>query len=270
MTSPSEIRLRYNRNVLIEEIGTEGQEKLAAGSALVVGAGGLGSPALYYLAGAGVGRIGIIDGDRVDPSNLNRQILHAPGRVGDPKAASAAATLAAFNPGLQFEPYPELLTSDNALRLFADYAVVIDGSDNFPAKYLCNDAAVLTGTPLVHAGVLRFGGQLMTVIPGSGPCLRCLLPDMPSVADSPGSASVGILGAAAGIFGAWQALEAVKLLTGAGDPLCGRLLTLDGLSGSASVIPVARDPGCPVCGNSPRIRAPLSTTHYIQEGSRTE
>lgn len=270
MASPSDIRLRYSRNVLLEEIGTEGQEKLAAGSALVVGAGGLGSPALFYLAGAGVGRIGIIDGDRVEPSNLNRQILHAPDRVGDWKAASAASTIASFHPGLQLEPYPELLTADNALGLFANYAVVIDGSDNFPAKYLCNDAAVLTGTPVVHAGVLRFGGQLMSVVPGKGPCLRCLLPEMPSVADSTGSALVGILGAAAGIFGAWQALEAVKLLAGAGEPLCGRLLTLDGLTGSASIIPVARDPECPVCGKSPRIRAPLEKTHYIQEGSLTE
>lgn len=254
----------------MEEIGPDGQDRLAAGSILVVGAGGLGSPALYYLAGAGIGRIGIIDGDRVEPSNLNRQILHSPERVGDWKAASAAATLATFNPDLEIETYTELLTFENALRLFRRYAVVIDGSDNFPAKYLCNDAAVLTGTPVVHAGVLRFGGQLMTVIPGKGACLRCLLPDMPSIADSTGSARAGILGAAAGIFGAWQALEAVKLLTGAGEPLCGRLLALDGLTGSASVIPVSRDPECPACGESPRIREPLSKSHYIQEGNSTE
>ncbi|HEY5996195.1 MAG TPA: HesA/MoeB/ThiF family protein [Candidatus Deferrimicrobiaceae bacterium] len=270
MTSSREYLLRYSRNVLLEGIGRDGQARLAGASVLVVGAGGLGSPALYYLAGAGIGRIGIIDGDRVEPSNLNRQILHSPDRVGDWKSASAAATLSAFNPDLKIETYPELLTADNALRLFRSYAAVIDGSDNFPAKYLCNDAAVVTGTPLVHAGVLRFGGQLMTVIPGKGPCLRCLLPELPPVADSPGSAKAGILGAAAGIFGAWQALEVVKLLTGAGEPLCGRLMALDGLTGSATVIPVSRDPECPACGESPCIREPLSKPHYIQEGNSTE
>lgn len=255
----------------MEEIGAAGQEKLSSSSVLVVGAGGLGSPALYYLAAAGVGRIGIIDGDRVDPSNLNRQILHPAESVGKWKTASAAASLAAFRPDLEIDCYPERLTAENATGLFGRYDAIVDGSDNFPTKYLCNDAAVLSGRPLAHAGVLRFGGQLLTVVPGRGPCLRCLLPGLPSVPDTSSSAQVGIVGAAAGILGSWQAMEIAKLLAGAGEPLCGRLLAIDCLAGTVAVIPVPRDPSCPVCGDSPRIVAPLSTNHYLQpEGSRTE
>ncbi len=266
---PQDNQIRYSRNILVEEIGAAGQEKLSTSSVLVVGAGGLGSPALYYLAAAGVGRLGIIDGDRVDASNLNRQILHPAGNVGSRKTASAAGTLAAFRPDLAIDAYPERLTADNACRLFDRYDAVIDGTDNFPAKYLCSDAAVLTGTPLVHAGVLRFGGQLLTIIPGKGPCLRCLLPDLPSVEDSPGSARVGIVGAAAGILGSWQAMEVVKLLTGAGDPLCGRLLTIDTINGTVNVTPVPRNTTCPACGDVRRIRV-LSSSDYIQEGICSE
>jgi molybdopterin/thiamine biosynthesis adenylyltransferase len=262
--------LRYSRNILVEEIGPSGQERLASGSVLVVGAGGLGSPALFYLAAAGVGRIGIVDGDRVDPTNLNRQILHPPDRLGSWKTDSATATLAAFNPGVRVEAHPGRLTAGNALGLFGEYDVAIDGTDNFPSKYLCSDAAVVTGTPLVHAGVLRFGGQLTTVLPHEGPCLRCLLPAIPSAAEAPSSATAGILGAAAGVFGAWQALEAVKLLAGIGEPFRGRILAVDGLSGSASVIPVSRDPECPACGRSPRIGTPLKEEDYVQEGSTRE
>lgn len=269
MNVPLENPLRYSRNMLVEEIGIAGQGKLAAASVLVVGAGGLGSPALFYLAAAGVGRLGIIDGDRVDTTNLNRQILHPAENIGLWKTASATGTLKAFRPDLAIDPYPEMLTAANACGLFERYDAVIDGTDNFPAKYLCNDAAVVTGTPLVHAGVLRFGGQMMTVIPRQGPCLRCLLPEMPSLSDTQGSAQVGILGPTAGIFGAWQAMEVVKLLTGAGKPLCGRLLTLDTLDGSAAILPVQRDHHCPACGDAPRIAAPLSPGNYLQEGSTT-
>jgi molybdopterin/thiamine biosynthesis adenylyltransferase len=258
--------LRYSRNILVEEIGPSGQDRLFAASVLVVGAGGLGSPALYYLAAAGVGRICIIDGDRVDISNFNRQILHPAASVGSRKVESAANALSAFRPDLALETHACRLTAENAESLFRRHDLVIDGSDNFPTKYLCNDASVVTGVPLVHAGVLGFGGQLLTIVPGKGPCLRCLLPDLPSRGDSPGCAEAGIVGAAAGIFGAWQALEAVKLLTGAGEPLCGRLLTLDTLSGAASILPVSNDPGCPACGDSPRIHAPLNPADYRQEG----
>jgi adenylyltransferase/sulfurtransferase len=270
VTAPPENRLRHSRNVLLEEIGTAGQERLAAASVLVVGAGGLGSPALYYLAGAGVGRLGVIDGDRIEASNLNRQILHPADRLGSWRAASAAATLSAFAPDVKIETWPERLTPRNALELFGRFDLVVDGTDNFPSKFLCSDAAVLSGTPLVHAGVLRFGGQLLTVIPGKGPCLRCLLPGLPPADESPGSAQVGILGAAAGVFGAWQALEAVKLIAGIGEPFGGRLLAIDGLSGTTSIIPVSRDPHCPACGDTPTLCPPLSETDYIQEGSRPE
>ncbi len=259
--------LRYSRNILVKEIGPAGQEKLFAASALVVGAGGLGSPALLYLAAAGIGRIGVIDGDRVDLSNLNRQILHGEPSVGARKTDSAFEALRRFRPDLAVESHPEALTADNAPGLFRRYDIVVDGSDNFPTKYLCSDASVLTGVPLVHAGVLRFGGQVMTVVPGKGPCLRCLIPDIPPRRDAPTCSESGVVGAAAGVLGAWQAVEAIKLLAGAGEPLCGRLLSVDTLEGSASVLAVPRNPACPACGTAPRIRLPLRPSDYGIERS---
>lgn len=259
--------LRYSRNILLREIGPQGQEKLFSSSALVVGAGGLGSPALLYLAAAGVGRIGVIDGDRVDASNLNRQTIHAERSVGRPKADSAGDALRALRTDLDAELHDAALTTDNALELFRRYDVVVDGSDNFPTKYLCNDASVLSGVPLVHAGVLRFGGQILSVVPRRGPCLRCLIPEIPPRKDAPTCSEAGILGAAAGVVGSWQAVEAVKLLLGIGDPLCGRLLMIDTLGSSVSSLEVSRDPGCPACGKTPRIRAPLSPLEYPLERS---
>jgi molybdopterin/thiamine biosynthesis adenylyltransferase len=259
--------LRYSRNILVREIGPAGQEKLFAASALVVGAGGLGSPALLYLAAAGIGRIGVIDGDRVDLSNLNRQIVHGERSVGAPKADSASEALRAIRPDLEVEAHSGALCAENAAELFRRYGVVVDGSDNFPTKYLCSDASVLTGVPLVHAGVLRFGGQIMTVVPGKGPCLRCLIPEIPPRRDAPTCSESGIVGAAAGVLGSWQAAEAIKLITGAGDPLCGRLLSLDTLSGSASTLSVPRNPDCPACGAAPRIRLPLRSSEYEIERS---
>ncbi len=259
--------LRYSRNILVKEIGPAGQEKLFASSALVVGAGGLGSPALLYLAAAGIGRIGVIDGDRVELSNLNRQVVHSERSVGTHKTDSAADALRAIRPDLAVESLAMALTAENAPDLFRRFDVVVDGSDNFPTKYLCSDASVVTGVPLVHAGVLRFGGQIMTVLPGKGPCLRCLLPEIPPRRDAPTCSESGIVGAAAGILGSWQAVEAIKLLTGAGEPLCGRLLSVDTLSGSASTLSVRRNPGCPACGTSPRIRLPLRPSDYDIERS---
>lgn len=254
--------LRFSRNILVREIGPAGQEALLRSSVLVVGAGGLGSPALLYLAAAGVGRIGVIDGDRVDPSNLNRQVIHRESSVGRPKVASAAFALRELRGALEVDAHDEPLTTANAEPLFRRYDVVIDGSDNFPTKFLCSDASVVTGTPLVHAGVLRFGGQIMTILPGSGPCLRCLLPEVPPRRDAPACADAGIVGAAAGIVGSWQAAEAIKILTGAGRPISGRLLALDALEGTVSSIEVTRDPACPACGPAPRIRAPLDPAEY--------
>ena len=257
--------LRYSRNILIREIGPEGQERMFGSSVLVVGAGGLGSPALLYLAAAGIGRIGVVDRDRVEISNLNRQVIHPERSVGRRKVESAGESIRAIRSDAVLEEHGTALTAENAIRLFRQYDVVIDGSDNFPTKYLCSDASVLTMVPLVHAGVLRFGGQMMTVIPGAGPCLRCLIPEIPPRRDAPTCADSGILGAVAGIVGAWQAVEAIKIITGAGEPLSGKLLTLDALTGSVSVHSVSRDPRCPACGESPRIRLPLEASEYEQE-----
>ena len=259
--------LRYSRNILIREIGPEGQERMFGSSVLVVGAGGLGSPALLYLAAAGIGRIGVVDRDRVEISNLNRQVIHPERSVGRRKVESAGESIRAIRSDAVLEEHGTALTAENAVRLFRQYDVVIDGSDNFPTKYLCSDASVLTMVPLVHAGVLRFGGQMMTVIPGAGPCLRCLIPEIPPRRDAPTCADSGILGAVAGIVGAWQAVEAIKVITGAGEPLSGKLLTLDALTGSVSVHRVSRDPRCPACGESPRIRLPLEASEYEQERS---
>lgn len=259
--------LRYSRNILLKEIGPSGQEKLFSSSALVVGAGGLGSPALLYLAAAGIGRIGIIDGDRVDLSNLNRQWIHGEADVGSEKSSSAAETLRAFRSDLRLEEYAHALTASNALDIFRRYDVAIDGSDNFPTKYLCNDAAILAKVPLVHAGALRFGGQVLSVVPGRGPCLRCLLPEIPPRRDAPTCSEAGILGAAAGVIGSWQAAEAVKILLEIGDPLTGRLLVFDTLEATVTKLSVPRDPDCPACGKSPRIRVPLSPSEYELERS---
>lgn len=259
--------LRYSRNILIPEIGPEGQEKIFRSSALVVGAGGLGSPALLYLTAGGVGRIGIIDRDRVEITNLNRQVIHAEKSVGRRKVESAGECIRAIRSDVLLEEHEAALTVGNAVRLFRQYDVVIDGSDNFPTKFLCSDASVLTGVPLVHAGVLRFGGQLMAVVPGKGPCLRCLIPEIPPRRDTPTCAEAGILGGVAGIVGAWQAVEAIKIISGTGEPLAGRLLTLDTLPGIVSVHDVSRDPQCPACGDSPRIRLPLEASEYEQERS---
>ncbi len=249
----------------MEELGEEGQERLFRSAVLVVGAGGLGSPALLYLAAAGVGRIGVIDGDRLEVTNLNRQVIHSAAAIGRWKAESAADTLRAFRPDLAVDVYPMMLTAENAPALFRKYDAVVDASDNFPTKYLCNDAAVVTGRPLVHAGVLRFGGQLLTIVPGMGPCLRCLISEIPPRKDSPGCAEAGIVGAAAGIVGAWQAMEAITLLAGIAPRPSGSLLTIDALTGEVSRLSVARDPACPACGNSPRISDPLPPAEYRQD-----
>ncbi len=259
--------LRYSRNILIQEIGPEGQEKILGSSALVVGAGGLGSPALLYLVAAGVGRVGVVDRDRVEISNLNRQVIHQEKSVGRRKVESAGESIRAIRSDMVWEEHVAALTAENAVQLFRQYNVVIDGSDNFPTKYLCSDASVLTGVPLVHAGVLRFGGQMTTIVPGAGPCLRCLIPEIPPRRDAPTCAESGILGAVAGIVGSWQAVEAIKIIVGSGEPLMGRLLTMDALAGTVSVHTVSRDPQCPACGETPRIRVPLQASDYEQERS---
>jgi molybdopterin/thiamine biosynthesis adenylyltransferase/rhodanese-related sulfurtransferase len=239
---------RYSRHVLIPEVGEEGQFKLLDSKVLLIGAGGLGSPAAYYLAAAGVGTLGIIDADTVDDSNLQRQILHNTGRIGQYKAESARETLTALNPDVNVVTYIERLDETNVRRLVAEYDVIIDGTDNFPTRYLLNDAAIIENKPVVHGSVFRFEGQVTVFKPYEGPCYRCLFPEPPPPALAPSCAEAGVLGVLPGIIGLLQATETIKLLLGLGDPLVGRLLTYDALSGEFNELRLYRDPQCPACG----------------------
>lgn len=246
-------RARYARQLTLPEIGEAGQEKLGRSKVLLIGAGGLGSPAAYYLAAAGVGTLGIVDHDSVDRSNLHRQILHTDDRVGMSKAESARRTLNALNPAVRVETYEERLSSDNVERIFDGYDLVVDGADNFATRYLVNDACVKLGLPNVHGAVFRFEGQLSVFRPGSGddaPCYRCLYPEPPPPEQAPSCAEAGVMGALPGIIGTLQALEALKLLLGTGKPLVGRLLCFDGLAGEFRELRVRRDPECSYCGGN--------------------
>jgi sulfur-carrier protein adenylyltransferase/sulfurtransferase len=239
---------RYSRHTLIPEVGEQGQFKLLDSHVLLIGAGGLGSPAAYYLAAAGVGTLGIIDADVVDESNLQRQILHNTGRIGQYKAESARETIKALNPDVNVITYIERLDEENVARIIADYDVIIDGTDNFPTRYLLNDAAILANKPVVHGSVFRFEGQLTVFKPYDGPCYRCLYPEPPPPALAPGCAEAGVLGVLPGIIGILQATETIKLLLGIGDPLVGRLMTYDALAGEFNELRLYRDPNCPACG----------------------
>ena len=277
-TLDGEKRQRYSRHVLIPEVGEEGQLKLLDSRVLLLGAGGLGSPAALYLAAAGVGRLGIVDDDRVDASNLQRQVLHSTGRLGDWKAESAKRTLSELNPDVEVVPYIERLTSENVERILADgWDVIVDGADNFPTRYLINDAAVWHDIPLVHGSIYRFEGQATVFKPRprangarglngpgaggfaagasslAGPCYRCLFPQPPPPELAPSCAEGGVLGVLPGIIGSLQASEALKLCLGIGEPLIGRLLLFDALATEFSEVRLRRDPSCPVCGDSPTI-----------------
>lgn len=247
MLTPEE-RERFARQLVLEGVGPSGQERLRASRVLVVGAGGLGSAACLYLAAAGVGTLGIVDFDRVALSNLNRQILHATADLGELKTASAARRLVALNPALQVIQYPEPLTLSRATELAAAYDLVVECSDTFETKFLVNEASVRAGTPMVWASVLAWEGQMSVMLPGQGPCYRCLFPPSLSLEGAPTARQVGILGAVAGTMGALEALEAVKVLLGVGRPLSGRLLVWDGWSGTFEEVAFAPQPGCPVCG----------------------
>lgn len=252
-------RERYARHFVLREIGPEGQERLHRAHVLIVGAGGLGSPAAMYLAAAGVGSIGIADGDTVSLSNLQRQILHAASPLGTPKALSARSALEKINPDVEVTAYPVRLTPENLPDILPKYDFVLDCTDGFASKFLINDACVLFGKPYCHAGALRFEGQVMTYVPGKGPCLRCLLGDVPPRKDAPTCAEVGVLGALTGVIGALQALEAVKYLTGCGELLIGKIFSFDGLTMRSHLTEVPqRSPDCPVCGTHPAIRSLLS------------
>lgn len=239
---------RYSRHLLVPEVGERGQFKLLDSRVLLIGAGGLGSPAAYYLAAAGVGTIGIIDADVVEESNLQRQIIHNTKRVGQYKAESARETIEALNPDVKVITYIERLDETNVARIIADYDVIIDGTDNFPTRYLLNDAAIMANKPVVHGSVFRFEGQLTIFKPNEGPCYRCLYPEPPPPALAPSCAEAGVLGVLPGIIGLLQATETVKLLLGIGEPLVGRMMTYDALAGEFNELRLYRDPACPACG----------------------
>ncbi|MGI6284761.1 molybdopterin-synthase adenylyltransferase MoeB [Neomoorella humiferrea] len=245
---------RYSRQIIIKNIGGRGQERLKRGKVLIVGAGGLGSPAAYYLAAAGVGTIGIVDSDVVDISNLQRQILHSTERLGRPKVESARETLLALNPNLTINTYHLRLGKDNILDLIRDYDVIVDGVDNFPTRYLLNDACVMTGKTMVEGGVLQWDGLVMTIKPGQGPCYRCIFPDPPPPGAVPSCQEAGVIGTVPGLIGAIQATEVIKILLGVGDTLTGRLLIYNALEMRFREVKAERNSNCPVCGDSPRIR----------------
>jgi molybdopterin/thiamine biosynthesis adenylyltransferase/rhodanese-related sulfurtransferase len=244
----AEQRRRYSRHLLIPEVGSEGQARLLGSRVLLVGAGGLGSPALLYLAAAGVGTIGIVDFDVVDASNLQRQVVHATARVGMKKTESAALAIQALNPDVRVELHDEMLTAENVDRLIAGHDVVLDGTDTFETRYVLNDAAVRAGITVVHASVFRFEGQLTVFRPHDGPCYRCLYPTAPPPELAPGCSAAGVLGVVPGVLGLLQATETLKLLLGIGDPLVGRLLLWDALDGGFEELKLRRDPECPACG----------------------
>lgn len=245
---------RYSRHIILPEVGGKGQKKIRQARVFIIGAGGLGSPVALYLAAAGVGRIGIIDADRVDLSNLQRQILHTTNRVNMPKVESARITLTAVNPEVEVRVYEDRLTSKNILELIRDYDLVLDGSDNFPTRFLANDACFFVRKPLVSASIFRFEGQLVTLKPSAGgPCYRCLYPEPPPPGMVPSCQEAGVLGVLAGTVGVLQAAEALKEILGIGVGLTGRLITYDALSMSFREVRIRKDPNCLLCGPNPKI-----------------
>jgi molybdopterin/thiamine biosynthesis adenylyltransferase/rhodanese-related sulfurtransferase len=243
---------RYRRHLLLPEVGEAGQARLLGAKVLLVGLGGLGSPVALYLAAAGVGTLGLVDGDVVELSNLQRQVLHSTRTVGMRKVDSAEAAIAALNPGVSVRKFPERMVAANALELVRAHDVVVDGGDNFPTRYLANDAALLAGRPLVHGSVHRFEGQVATFVPGRGPCYRCLYPEVPPADFAPSCAEAGVLGVLPGTVGTLMANEVLKLVLGVGEPLVGRLMVFDALRAEFRTLRVRRDPACPACGDGAR------------------
>ena len=244
---------RYSRHIILQEVGVKGQKKLLNASVLIIGAGGLGAPAALYLAAAGVGTIGIVDADEVDLSNLQRQVIHTTNDVGKAKVKSAAETMEAINPDVTVKTYRTFVDSSNIMDLIKDYDFIIDGTDNFPAKFLINDACVMAEKPFSHAGIIRFKGQLMTYVPGEGPCYRCVFKNPPPKDAVPTCKQAGVIGAMGGVIGSLQAMEAIKYIIGKGDLLTGKLLTYDALKMEFHIIKLPKDDHCAVCGDEPTI-----------------
>jgi molybdopterin/thiamine biosynthesis adenylyltransferase/rhodanese-related sulfurtransferase len=250
-TLTAEQRERYSRHLLLPEVGIDGQQKLLDARVLLLGAGGLGSPAALYLAAAGVGTLGIVDNDEVDLSNLQRQVIHSSERIGVSKVDSAEQTINALNPDVNVEKYPVRLGADNIVEIISGYDVIVDGLDNFPTRYLLNDASVRLGIPVVSAAILGFEGQLSVFKPYDGPCYRCLFPVPPPAELAPSCGANGVLGVLPGTMGLLQATEVIKLILGEGEPLIGRLLMYDALSARVTEVKVRRDPDCPICSREP-------------------
>lgn len=246
-------RARYSRHLLLPEVGEEGQESLLGSRVLLVGAGGLGSPAALYLAAAGVGTLGVVDHDLVDATNLQRQIIHGMDRIGMHKVDSAAETIRNLNPDVKVEAYRERLSAGNALQIMGEYDVVVDGADNFPTRYLVNDASLHLRVPVVHGSIFRFEGQVTVFDPYAGPCYRCLFPEPPPPELAPNCAEAGVLGVLPGIIGSLEAMEAIKLLLGIGNPLRGRILMYDSLDEEFRTLKLSRSPDCPACADESRV-----------------
>ncbi|TAK02951.1 MAG: molybdopterin-synthase adenylyltransferase MoeB [Candidatus Manganitrophaceae bacterium] len=254
MAFTEEQLVRYSRHIILTEVGGKGQKKIGQAKVLVVGAGGLGSPIALYLAAAGVGTLGLIDADAVDLSNLQRQIIHHTSDIGRPKVLSAQEKIVAINPDVKVVPYQENLNAENALKIFNEFEYIIDGTDNFPAKFLINDAAYFAKKPLIHAGILRFEGQIFTILPGTSACYRCIFPEPPPAGLIPTCQEAGVLGALAGLIGTLQGTEVLKLILGIGKPLTDRILKYDALRTQFREVPIRKNPDCPLCGTHPTLQ----------------
>lgn len=261
---------RYSRQIILPNVGGKGQEKLLKAKVLIIGAGGLGSPAALYLASAGIGKLGIVDSDAVELNNLQRQILHTTNNVGKPKVDSAKERLNAINTDVEVVTYKTRVTSLNILEIIKSYDIIVDGSDNFPTRYLVNDACVLSKKPLSHGGIFRFDGQAITILPGESACYRCLFPEPPPPGLVPSCQEAGILGAVAGIIGVIQANEVLKYILGIGDLLTGKLLIFNALDSSFRQVKVPKDPGCPVCSENPTVTKLIDYEEFCSLRKRKE
>lgn len=261
---------RYSRQIILPNVGGKGQEKLLDAKILIIGAGGLGSPAALYLASAGIGKLGIVDSDAVELNNLQRQIIHNIDNVGKPKVDSAKERLDAINSDVEVVTYKLRLSSQNIMEIIKGYDMIVDGSDNFPTRYLVNDACVLSKRPLSHGGIFRFDGQAITILPGQSACYRCLFPEPPPPGLVPSCQEAGILGAVAGVIGVIQANEVLKYVLGIGDLLTGKLLVFNALDSSFRQVKVPKDPKCPVCGKSPTVTKLIDYEEFCSLRQRKE